>query len=81
MKITWDEPKRIANLAKHGLDFASVTPAIFASGVVQAAHDGRLKAIGFIDGVAVAMIFRPLGSQGLSVISLRPASHKERRTL
>jgi hypothetical protein len=23
MKIVWDEPKRIANLAKHRLDFAS----------------------------------------------------------
>ena len=81
MKITWDEPKRIANLAKHGLDFASVTPAIFDSNVVQAANAGRLKAIGYVNGAAVTMIFRPLGSEGFAIISLRPASQKERQSL
>lgn len=25
MKLVWDEPKRIANIEKHGLDFADLT--------------------------------------------------------
>jgi uncharacterized DUF497 family protein len=24
MKIVWDEPKRLANLARHGMDFADL---------------------------------------------------------
>lgn len=31
MKIVWDEPKRKANFAKHGLDFATLTEAFFAA--------------------------------------------------
>ncbi len=81
MRITWDEPKRIANLAKHGLDFASVTLDIFDTAIVQQAKDGRLKAIGYVDGVAVALVFALLGREGISLISLRPASTKERNAL
>lgn len=29
MKIVWDEPKRLANLAKHQLDFATLDFAYF----------------------------------------------------
>lgn len=29
MKIVWDEPKRLANLDKHGLDFADLNETFF----------------------------------------------------
>ena len=32
MKIVWDEPKRLANLEKHGLDFADLTEVFFVRG-------------------------------------------------
>jgi uncharacterized DUF497 family protein len=30
VKIVWDEPKRLANLEKHGLDFADLDEAYFS---------------------------------------------------
>ncbi|MEO0357374.1 MAG: BrnT family toxin [Pseudomonadota bacterium] len=76
--ITWDEPKRIGNLAKHGLDFADLTLEFFLNATVVDVHSGRRAAIGTLDDGTVTTIFFELGTQGLSVISLRPASAKER---
>jgi len=79
MQITWDEPKRIANLAKHGLDFADLTSEFFEAASVQVAKQGRYLAIGEMDGITViAVVFRPLGTEALSVISMRRASKSER---
>lgn len=80
LRILWDEPKRQANILKHGLDFAGLTEDFFAAATVVPAKAGRLMAIGDLDGVAVVVVvvFAPLGSQALSVISMRPAAPKER---
>lgn len=43
------------------------------------AKAGRFLAIGALNGeIIVAVVFRPLGSEAVSVISMRPASRKER---
>jgi uncharacterized DUF497 family protein len=82
MKIVWDEPKREANIAKHGLDFASLTVEFFEAAHVEAARQNRFLAIGEIEGIAVvAVVFRPLGSEALSVISMRRANKNERSLL
>ena len=79
MKIVWDEPKRRQNIAKHGLDFASLTLEFFETASIDVARQNRFLAVGELDGVAiVAVIFRPLGSEALSVISMRRASRSER---
>ncbi len=31
MKIVWDEPKRLADIEKHGLDFAALDEEFFLS--------------------------------------------------
>lgn len=80
MEIVWDEPKRQANLAKHGIDFADITEEFFASALIQPAKLRRFKAIGWIDG-AVAVIFARLGATGVSIVSARTASKKERSIL
>lgn len=80
MKIVWDEPKRLKNLATHGLDFASLDIAFFAEAIVVPAKQGRSMAIGILESGVIATIFVALGSEGLSIISMRPASRKERRT-
>ena len=49
------EPKRLANISKHGLDFAALTEDFFAD------------------------VFATLGLEGISVISMRPASKTEKR--
>ena len=82
MKIVWDEPKREANVGKHGLDFATLTAEFFEAAFVEDAKQGRYIAIGELNGVMiVAVVFRPLGSEALSVISMRRASKIERSRL
>ncbi|KPH62333.1 BrnT family toxin [Novosphingobium sp. ST904] len=80
MIIVWDEPKRIVNLAKHGIDFADIGEDFFASALVREAKDGRFAAIGRMNGV-IAVIFATLGTEGISIISARPASKNERRLM
>ena len=82
MKIVWDEPKRQINLDKHGLDFADLTIDFFEAARVEPAKQDRFLAVGELNGVAViAVVFRPLGAEALSVISMRPASRYERKQL
>ncbi|TPK99511.1 MULTISPECIES: BrnT family toxin [unclassified Mesorhizobium] len=78
MKIVWDEPKRVTNLASQGLDFADLDIEFFATSIVLPAKASRLKAIGEFGEIILAVIFKPLGSEAISVISMRHASRKER---
>lgn len=80
MIIVWDEPKRLANIEKHGIDFAEIGPAFFLGALVKPAKDGRWTAIGRLDGIIV-VIFATVGSEAISIISARPASAKERELL
>jgi uncharacterized protein len=75
--IVWDESKRAANILKHGIDFADIGEDFFASALIRPAKNGRYAAIGQMNGV-IAVIFMVLGTEGLSIISARPASRKER---
>lgn len=79
MKITWDPPKRLANIAKHGVDFAALTEEFFASALVISAKSGRYLAIGRDTNRVVSVVFVTLGLEGVSIVSMPPASKKERR--
>ena len=79
MKIVWDHPKRVANIAKHGLDFATLTEEFFADALVLSAKRGRYLAIGRDLNGVVSVVFVTLGLEGISIISMRPASAKEKR--
>jgi uncharacterized DUF497 family protein len=78
MIINWDESKRVANLAKHGLDFAALTPEFFERATIIPTKLGRSLAVGRLGGSLVTAVFAPLGREAVSVISLRPPSKKER---
>jgi hypothetical protein len=79
MVITWDNAKRLANIFKHGLDFADLDENFFANAVIVRARPPRFTAIGRLrDETTVVAIFAPLGAEAISVISMRPASKKER---
>ncbi len=80
MKIVWDEPKRLANLAKHGLDFADLNEAFFDSALVMPSRNKAKRWVGIginVRGVIV-VVFARLGREGVGIISMRTASGKER---
>lgn len=80
MRLIYDETKRLTNLAKHGLDFADLDFDFFLSVKIVAGKADRFVAVGEFQGrIIVAVVFRPLGTEALSIISMRPASTKERR--
>jgi uncharacterized DUF497 family protein len=81
MRILWDEPKRIENLAKHGMDFAALDETFFEGAVILPAKASRWMAIGRLDDGSIVVIFATLGIEAVSVISMRPASKAERRLL
>ncbi|WP_234729705.1 BrnT family toxin [Acidocella facilis] len=80
MIIVWDEPKRLQNLAKHGLDFAEFEAGFDAdTALVVTAKGGRFMMIGMFRGVLLAaVVAAPLGAEAISLVSMRPASKKER---
>lgn len=80
MIITYDETKRRINIERHfGLDFADLGMDFFERATVYPAKNGRLAAIGIFRGqIVIVVIFKPLGSEAISVISMRPASRNER---
>ncbi|MCI5073505.1 BrnT family toxin [Oricola sp.] len=79
--IVWDERKRLANLAKHGYDFAELTEDFFLSAVVLPARDRRMKAIGRFEDGTIVVIYFTLGTEAVSLVSMRPASTREREFL
>lgn len=42
MMVVWDEPKRLANLDKHGIDFADIGEDFFASALIGPARKWAL---------------------------------------
>jgi uncharacterized DUF497 family protein len=79
MKIVWDEPKRRANLDKHGLDFADLNETFFDSALVLPTYNKRWAGIGKSISGVIVMVFVKLGVEGVSVTSMRPASKNEGR--
>jgi uncharacterized protein len=81
MRIIWDEWKRRVNLDKHGFDFAELSVEFFLAAVTMPARNRRSKAIGRLNDGTVVVIYLTLGSEAISVISMRTARHDERRRL
>lgn len=81
MRIVWDEPKRLVNWRKRGLDFASLSVDFFAKATVVPTRLERFKAVGWFLDQPTTVIFKPLGSEAISVISMRRASRSERKLL
>jgi uncharacterized protein len=51
VKIVWDEPKRLANLAKHdGLDFRDLDEWFFERSKILPGKGNRLIAVGWLTG-------------------------------
>lgn len=78
MKIVGDEPKRRANLDKHGMDFADLNETFFDNALVLATYRNRWRGIGINIRGVISVIFANRGTEGVSIISMRPASKRER---
>jgi uncharacterized DUF497 family protein len=80
VKIVWDEPKRLANIVKHdGLDFADLDELFFERSMIVPAKGNRLIAVGRLKDGVMVVVFVVLGSEGVSIISMRSANRKERK--
>lgn len=79
IKIVWDEPKRLANIARHGMNFADLDESFFEEAVIVPGKLGRLVAVGRHPLGIILVAFATLGTEGISEISMRQASRKERR--
>ncbi|MCL2831507.1 MAG: BrnT family toxin [Betaproteobacteria bacterium] len=81
--ISYDEAKRIRNLAKHGFDFVGAE-AIFAGPTVcredarDAYSEMRLQSIGLWNGVVVFVVHTARGDID-HIISIRKAEKHEER--
>ena len=82
MRLTWDHAKRLANLDKHGLDFADLDLEFFLTSRVIPVRAGRFKAIGPALSLGIiVVVFAPPGTEAAAIISMRPASAKIRSLL
>jgi uncharacterized protein len=63
-KIVWDEPKRLTNLAKHGLDFADLDTNFFFEAALGPGDDGRFVAVGEWAGITITSGLSTFGRRG-----------------
>ena len=76
MKIVWDEPKRIANFQKHGLDFADVVDFEWETAVIDDTRSSRMKAIGYFAAGTAVVILPRLKQSPSSVSDVPPPGKK-----
>jgi uncharacterized protein len=79
VEIVWDDIKRRTNLHKHGFDFADLDMEFFAQATIYPAKLGRVAAVGLFSELWITVIFAQLGSEAISIVSMRDASVKERK--
>ncbi len=81
VRFEWDEAKRTANIAKHGIDFLDV-PEIFTSLMLVGSDvrkdygETRTIGFGFIRGRLMAVVFTER-AKVIRIISARKANKRE----
>lgn len=80
--ITWDEPKRRANLRKHGFDFVDAEEVF--GGITYTYEDDRLAygeqrfmTLGLLREIVISIVHTEEGNH-IHVISMRKATKRER---
>ena len=83
MELAWDEVKRRANYAKHGLDFRDAEKAF--QGITLTAEDDRQDygekrfiSIGLLDDMVVVVVYTER-NETIRLISMRKANQRERQ--
>jgi uncharacterized DUF497 family protein len=73
--------KAIGQSCSHGLDFADLYESFFEGSVIVPARLNRRIAVCRHRSGTILVVFVTLGTEGLSIVSMRPASRKERRLI
>jgi uncharacterized protein len=78
----WDDNKRRANVAKHGIDFIDATevfrdPRQFTYRSTHRDHEERFISVGLVHKRLIAVVFTQRGER-IRIISARAARRKER---
>jgi uncharacterized protein len=82
VRFEWDEAKRKANIAKHGIDFLDV-PEMFGNlmlvGTDSRKDYGEIRKVGFgfIHGRLIAVAFTERAPNLIRIISARKANQRE----
>lgn len=81
--FTWDETKRKANLAKHGIDFRNATsifdgPLVTVEDTRENYGELRYVALGLLQGIVVSLVYAERSDQ-VRIISIRKALKHETR--
>jgi uncharacterized DUF497 family protein len=84
MQFEWDDRKAAANLAKHGVDFASIERFEILTALVEIDDrkdygETRFAALGLLGEDIVVVIYTEREEHTVRVISMRPANRKEVR--
>jgi uncharacterized DUF497 family protein len=84
MYVTWDDYKQRLNLKSHHLDFADHEDFDWENAVILPAKPGkrgepRFRAVGLWRDHLITIVFSPLGSEAISLVSMRRSSRSERR--
>jgi hypothetical protein len=82
LRLEWDEPKRSANLAKHGLDFADAALVLESRyrwdvPVIRKNEERTLSFSYVMNRLAVLTVVHADRSGVVRIISFRPASELE----
>lgn len=82
MEYEWDEAKRQANIAKHGVDFTAATRFEWQSAITikdqrYAYSEERMQSFGFIGSRLYVLVWTPRRDDVCRVITLRKANQRE----
>lgn len=83
MQFEWDEAKRIANVAKHGIDFVDAPemfqgPMLVRSDERKNYGEPRWQGLGLVQGRLMVVTYTRRGSHTIRIISLRKANSREK---
>ncbi len=81
MQFVWDESKRLANLSKHGLDFADAeqvfnNPLVVFEDTRASYGEQRMVAIGLLQALVIVIVHVDADNI-IRVISMRKATRNE----
>jgi uncharacterized DUF497 family protein len=82
--ITWDEPKRLVNLAKHGIDLADCAvifdgPMVTEEDWREAYGEQRLQTLGLFYGVVVFVVWVDRAEAPHLISARKAKKHEEQR--
>jgi len=82
VRFEWDEAKRAANLAKHGIDFVDTLEMFAAPMLVRSDKrkdygEPRWLGLGIVQGRLMVVAYTKRGPNTVRIISLRKANSRE----